>query len=66
MLFRSKDKRGVGTNLTNIGVVFFKLGQYQQALTYSQQSLTINREIGDRHGEGNNLGNIGLDRKSVV
>jgi len=54
------DRRGLGINLTNIGLVYNNLGQYQKALDYYQQALFIHREIGDRHGEGANLGNIGL------
>ncbi len=35
------------------------MGQYQLAIDYHQQRLTIAREIGDRRGEGNALGNLG-------
>ena len=31
----------------------------EQAIDYYEQALTISREIGDRRGEGNRLGNLG-------
>ncbi|MCP4698572.1 MAG: tetratricopeptide repeat protein, partial [Gammaproteobacteria bacterium] len=35
-------------------------GQYAKALEYNEQALAIHREIGDRRGEGRDLGNIGV------
>jgi CHAT domain-containing protein len=35
------------------------LGKYTQAIEYDQQWLTITRQIGDRQGEGQALGNLG-------
>jgi len=40
--------------------VYSRLDQYQTALDYFQQALTIHREIHYRRGEGGDLGNIGL------
>jgi CHAT domain-containing protein len=40
--------------------VYHNLGQYQTALDYYQQALTIDHEIKNRHGEGADFGNIGL------
>ncbi|MGL4375884.1 MAG: CHAT domain-containing protein [Microcoleaceae cyanobacterium] len=42
-----------------IGNVYDSLGEYQKALEYYQQSLTIAKEIGDHAGEATSLGNIG-------
>ncbi|MEL0592521.1 MAG: CHAT domain-containing tetratricopeptide repeat protein, partial [Planktothrix rubescens PR221] len=36
------------------------LGQYQLAIDYHQQNLTIAREIGSRRGEGSALGSLGI------
>ncbi|MGI2903741.1 tetratricopeptide repeat protein [Tolypothrix sp. VBCCA 56010] len=44
--------------LTYLGNAYNSLGQYQLAIDYYQQSLTIYREIGNRNGEANSL--IGL------
>ncbi len=35
------------------------LGDARKAIEYYEQQLTIAREIGDRRGEGNALGNLG-------
>jgi tetratricopeptide (TPR) repeat protein len=43
-----------------LGSVYYSLGQYQEALNFYQQSLAIQREIGDRNGEANSLNNLGL------
>ena len=42
-----------------MGNAYYSLGQYQQAIEYYQQWLAIAREIGDRGGEANSLGNLG-------
>ena len=41
------------------------MGQYQLAIEYHQQALTIYREIGDRGGEGTVLGNLGIAYHSL-
>ena len=42
-----------------LGLAHADLGQPQRAIDFYQQRLTIAREIGDRRGEGNALGNLG-------
>src|SRR5205085_167819 len=49
-----------GNTLNDIGMVYRNLGQYQQALDYSTQSLAILREVGNRRDEGSTLSSIGL------
>lgn len=44
--------------LGNIAYLHNSLGNYDQALTYYQQSLAIRQEIGDKKGEGTTLNNI--------
>ena len=39
---------------------YYSLGQYEKAIEHHKQALAISREIGDRQGEGNHLGNLGL------
>ncbi|MBD2249718.1 tetratricopeptide repeat protein [Nostoc parmelioides FACHB-3921] len=46
-------------SLTSLGNACVFLGEYQRAIKYHQQSLVIDREIGDRSGEGNSLMNLG-------
>ena len=48
-----------GATLNNIGQIFKARGDYATALTYLEQSLAIQREIGDKAGEGTTLSNIG-------
>jgi tetratricopeptide (TPR) repeat protein len=38
----------------------YSLGQYEKAIEHYNQALAISREIGDRQGEGNRLGNLGM------
>ena len=45
--------------LNNIGLVYWSLGRYEQALDYYQKALAIAKDIGDREGEGTRLNNIG-------
>jgi CHAT domain-containing protein/Flp pilus assembly protein TadD len=48
-----------------LGNTYDGLGQYQKAIEFRQQSLTISREIGDRNGEGDALGNLGTAYHSL-
>ncbi|MGB8687552.1 MAG: tetratricopeptide repeat protein, partial [Microcoleus sp.] len=41
------------------GNAYYSLGQFQRAIAFHEQSLEIKREIGDRQGEANSLGNLG-------
>jgi tetratricopeptide (TPR) repeat protein len=46
-------------NLTNLGNAYYSLGQFERALGYYEQALSVDRETGDRRGEGVRLGNLG-------
>jgi tetratricopeptide (TPR) repeat protein len=48
-----------------LGNAYESLGQYQQAINFHQQSLEIDREIGDRDGEGGSLCNLGNAYQSL-
>ena len=43
-----------------LGTAHYRLSQIDRAIGYHQQALVIQREIGDRGGEGSALGNLGL------
>lgn len=45
--------------LGNLGITYHALGEYQRALDYHQQSLAIDKTLGDRLQEARTLGNIG-------
>ena len=60
-LYRAiENKRGEGTVLNNIGLVYEKLGEAGKALDYYQQSLALWRALGNRREEADILSNIGL------
>lgn len=60
------DRQGEGKALTWLGIVFARIGQYERAIEYYQQSLPIAHEIGDRQGECAALGNLGLAYDSLM
>jgi CHAT domain-containing protein/Tfp pilus assembly protein PilF len=62
---RSTARTWEGRTLFNIGLVYGQLGQYSQALEYSQQALAINREVGDRLWEGRTLNSLGIISDSL-
>jgi len=53
------DRSGEAVTLNNIGEVYRRIGQPQEALTYFNQALPIRQEVGDRSGEATTLSNIG-------
>ena len=50
----------MGNNLGKLGTAYDDLGETRIAIDYYEQALKISRVIGDRRGEGNRLGNLGL------
>jgi tetratricopeptide (TPR) repeat protein len=57
-LRESEDKEILARALNWSGTTYHAIGDYDQALDYLQQSLSIKREIGDKAGEGSTLNNI--------
>jgi tetratricopeptide (TPR) repeat protein len=52
-------------SLSSLGNAYDSLGEYQQAIDYHQQHLTISREIGSRQWEAISLGNLGNPYRSL-
>ncbi len=50
--------RGRAAILGNLGIVYYLRGQLDEAERHYASSLQINRELGNRHGEGIRLGNL--------
>jgi tetratricopeptide (TPR) repeat protein len=48
-----------------LGGTYQSLGEYQRAINFQQQSLEIQRELGNRQGEANSLGNLGGTYQSL-
>jgi tetratricopeptide (TPR) repeat protein/DNA-binding SARP family transcriptional activator len=57
---RVGDRAGEAQANNDLGVAYWRLGQYDQALTCHQQSLAMRRQLGDAHGQAASLGNLGL------
>jgi CHAT domain-containing protein len=57
---KAGDRKWGATTLTDIGEVYWLLGEMQKALEKFNESLLIRREIGDRSGEAVALNNIGV------
>ncbi|GBE97825.1 tetratricopeptide repeat protein [Microcystis aeruginosa NIES-298] len=47
-------------SLSSLGNAYYFLGEYQKAIEFHQQSLAIDREIGDRGSEAASYNNLGL------
>src|SRR5262249_59200004 len=54
------DRAGEAATLNNIGMVYTRRGDGENALHHYQQALPITRQVGDRAGEAATLNNIGL------
>ncbi len=52
------DEQSRGTTLNNISQIYSARGEYDRALVYLEQSLAIQREIGNRAGESATLNNL--------
>jgi len=47
------------------GIAQFQISEFREAFQSWQQSLEIYHQIGDRRGEANSLGNLGLAYQSL-
>lgn len=56
---KTSDFYGESLILSNLGDIYNLLEQYEKAIEYYQQSLSIARQIGDRNGEANSFNNLG-------
>ncbi|HEY9152690.1 MAG TPA: NB-ARC domain-containing protein [Anaerolineales bacterium] len=54
-----KDKEGEGIHLGNLGKTYAELSEVRKAIEFYEQALAIDREIGNRRGEGAGLGSLG-------
>ena len=54
------QRRHLKSLVVVLGTCYWALGQTARAIEFYEQALAIAREIGDRRGEGANLGNLGI------
>src|SRR6266511_38401 len=54
------DRNGEAITLTNIGTVYWSLGETHKALAKFSEALPLSRAVGDRVGEADNINNIGV------
>ena len=59
LLEKIKDKKDMVKALFELGSIHLLLAEPRKAIEYYKQALKISREIGDRRGEGVDLGNLG-------
>jgi len=57
---RAGDRRGEAETLSNIGEVYYLLGEMQKALEKYNEALPLRRDVGDRNGEADTL--LGIAR----
>jgi CHAT domain-containing protein len=62
---RATDRNGEANTLSNIGVVYWSLGEMQKALEKFNEALPVSRAIGDRRVEADILSNIGVVYRSL-
>lgn len=55
----ARDKMGEGRAISNLGIVYQLIGDYDGALKLHQAHLNISRQLNDRAGMGRAYGNIG-------
>jgi tetratricopeptide (TPR) repeat protein len=57
---QSRDERGIGSSLDDIGKLHWLKGDYVLALEYTLRGLAIRRKLGDRRSIALSLNNLGL------
>jgi tetratricopeptide (TPR) repeat protein len=55
-----EDQTAEATALTNLGVIDWELGRFQQAVGHHRRALALFRETGDQPGQARALNNLGL------
>ena len=53
------DRGREGTAYGNLGIAYYRLGDFKQAAEYHNHQLSIAKEVGDKAREGNAFGNLG-------
>ena len=59
LLEKVRDKQEKANILTELGRIFYHLGEINKALKYYEKALKLNEELGSKKGMANQLGNMG-------
>ncbi|MBO0861764.1 MAG: CHAT domain-containing protein [Chloracidobacterium sp.] len=62
---RAGDRRGEATTLSNIGLIYWSVGEMQKALEKYNEALPLRRAVVDPKGEAATLNNMGLVYSSL-
>ena len=65
LLGQLTDSESQANNLGTLGRTHYGLGQFNRAINFFEQALTIACEIGDRQGESVWLGNLGITYRTL-
>ena len=57
---RTQDRQGEGRAISDIGLIYYQLGEYDTAQKYLEQALDIRRQVGPLGGEAVTLNNLGM------
>jgi tetratricopeptide (TPR) repeat protein len=60
LLKKIRDKEEKAKILSELGVIFYHLGELEKALEYYEQALKLHEELGRKEGMAANYGNMGL------
>ncbi len=59
------NKRDEGACLGNLGSAYGMIGEVQQSIAYTEQALSIAREMNNKRDEGGHLGNLGVTYRAL-
>ena len=60
VIYRLHHQIGIAKSYGDIGLIYYKQGEYPKALNYHKKSLEIYKHIGEKHGIAIALTNIGV------
>ena len=60
LLGKVRDKEEKANILTELGTIFYHLGEINKALKYFEKALKLNEDLGNKEGMAIGLGNIGI------
>ena len=62
---RDHDKKSISEVCVSLGLCYYKLDKYEDAIKWFREAEILQKEIGDREAEASSLNNIGLSYKKL-